>query len=195
MIGTGSVAVRLGNFLDRLGERALAWDELALEWVSENPFLRRLDGIWVLATYLGDGYIWGLLALYLILFGGPSDHRNVLVSLAVVMVEITVLRLFKAFFARPRPTRLGHVYPSRTAALDIHAFPSGHATTAFGIAYLIAFFYPAWPNVLLAYLVAGAIGLSRIYLREHFPMDVIGGAVLGSFMSCLLAPLFCTLIH
>jgi len=181
--------------LDRLGERVLAWDELALDWVSENPFLRRLDGIWVLATYLGDGYIWGLLALYLILFGGPSDHRNVLVSLAVLMVEITVLRLFKAFFARPRPVLLGRVQPGRAVALDVHAFPSGHATVAFGIAYLIAFFYPAWPNVLLAYLVAGAIGLSRVYLREHFPMDVIGGAALGSLSSSMLAPILCTLIQ
>jgi len=195
VIGTGSVAVRLRSLLDRLGERVLAWDELALEWVSENPFLRRLDGIWVLATYLGDGYIWGLLALYLILFGGLSDHRNVLASLAVLMVEITVLRLFKAFFARPRPMFLGRAYPGRTVPLDFYAFPSGHATIAFGIAYLIAFFYPAWPNLLLAYLAAGAIALSRVYLREHFPMDVIGGAVLGSAMSCLLASPFCTLIQ
>ncbi|HAF71160.1 MAG: hypothetical protein XD60_0533 [Acetothermia bacterium 64_32] len=195
MTGIRSAAGFLVGLLDRLGERVLAWDELALDWVSENPFLRRLDGIWVLATYLGDGYIWGLLALYLILFGGPLDHRNILVSLAVLMVEITVLRLFKVFFARPRPILLGRVQPGRAVALDVHAFPSGHATVAFGIAYLIAFFYPAWPNVLLAYLVAGAIGLSRVYLREHFPMDVIGGAALGTLISSLLAPILCALIH
>lgn len=186
---------QVGRLLDRLGERVLAWDEAALAWVSEHPFFRRIDGLLVLSTYLGDGYIWGLLALYLILFGTPYDHRNVLISLAVLMVEITVFRLFKALFARPRPALAEHAQTSRMLALDIHSFPSGHATIAFGIAYLIAFFYPAWPNVLLSYLVAGLIALSRVYLKEHYPMDVIGGAILGTLVSYVLAPLFCALIH
>jgi len=194
-MNAGSVALRLGGWLDRLGEAVLRWDEAALDWVSENPFLKRLDGLWILFTYLGDGYIWGLLALYLVLFGGAYDHRNVLVALAALMVEITVFRLFKALFARPRPAILRHGQPARFLALDAHSFPSGHATIGFGVAYLVAYFYPAWPNVLVVYLVAGAIGLSRVYLREHFPMDVIGGASLGTAMSWVLAPLFCALIH
>lgn len=194
-MSVGSVALRTRNWLDRLGEAVLRWDEFALDWLSDSPLLKRLDGLWILLTYLGDGYIWGLLALYLVLFGGPYEHKSVLVSLAVLMVEISVFRLFKALFSRPRPGLLRHYQPQRFLALDAHSFPSGHATIGFGVAYLIAYFYPAWPNLVLAYTVAGGIGLSRVYLREHFPMDVIGGAVLGTVMSWKLAPLFCSLIH
>ncbi|HIE47785.1 TPA: phosphatase PAP2 family protein [Candidatus Bipolaricaulota bacterium] len=188
-----SLTLRVTDWLDRLGEAVLQWDELALNWVSTNPWLRRLDGLWVLATYLGDGYIWGLLGLYLILFGTPADQANVLVGLGVTMVEITVFRLFKAFFSRPRPPFLAQGL--RQSYLDTHSFPSGHATIGFGMAYLIAYFYPHWSSVLLAYVIAGAIGLSRVYLREHFPMDVIGGAALGTAISWVLTPLFWLLIH
>ena len=189
-----ALAIRLGSFLDRLGERVLLWDQAALNWVSENPLLKRLDGLWLLLTYLGDGYIWGLIGFYLIIAGTPADRRNVLITLAVLMVEITVFRLFKAVYARPRPAMLS-VNPSRRQlVLDFHSFPSGHATIGFGVAYLIAFFYPYWPVMLLAYLLAGGIALSRVYLREHFPLDVIGGAALGLSMSWVLAPLFCNLI-
>lgn len=188
-----SVALRVVDWLDRMGEMVQRWDEQALSWVSESPWLRRLDGLWVLATYLGAGYIWGLLGLYLILFGTPRDQTNVLVGLGVTMVEITVFHLFKAFFSRPRPPF--RAQGLRQSYLYTHSFPSGHATIGFGVAYLIAYFYPAWSTVLLAYLIAGAIGLSRVYLREHFPMDVIGGAALGTAISWVLTPLFGYLIH
>jgi undecaprenyl-diphosphatase len=190
-----SIALKLGSFLDWLGEMALNWDHAALRWVSENPLLKKLDGLWVLLTYLGDGYIWGLIGFYLILAGSQVDRRNVLITMAILVVEITVFRMFKAFYARPRPELLAGGLNRRQLVLDFHSFPSGHATIGFGVAYLISYFYPYWPVMLLTYLLAGGIALSRIYLREHFPLDVVGGALLGTSMSWVLAPLFCSLIH
>jgi len=44
--------------------------------------------------------------------------------------------------------------------------------------------------VALAFLLAGIVGLSRMYLAAHWFSDVIGGFMLGSFAVVLLLPLF-----
>lgn len=58
-----------------------------------------------------------------------------------------------------------------------HSFPSGHAATSFAAATVLTAAVPraapAW------YLLAGAIAFSRVYVGVHYPLDVIGGAVLG----------------
>jgi undecaprenyl-diphosphatase len=57
------------------------------------------------------------------------------------------------------------------------AFPSGHSASAFACATVIAWASPrlAVPAFVLAALVAW----SRVYVGVHWPLDVLGGAVLG----------------
>ncbi len=57
------------------------------------------------------------------------------------------------------------------------SFPSGHSATAFACATVIAWASPrlAVPAFVLAALVAW----SRVYVGVHWPLDVLGGAVLG----------------
>ena len=56
-----------------------------------------------------------------------------------------------------------------------HGLPSGHTTTALTLAILAARFYPslAWP----AYITAGGVMISRVFLLEHEVSDVIGTVV------------------
>ena len=58
-----------------------------------------------------------------------------------------------------------------------HSFPSGHTATSFAAALVLARAVPqrAW----LFYVLAAAIGFSRIYVGVHYPLDVLGGALLG----------------
>jgi undecaprenyl-diphosphatase len=57
------------------------------------------------------------------------------------------------------------------------SFPSGHATAAFACATVVAWRMPrlAFP----AFVLAGAIAWSRVYVGVHWPLDVFGGAGLG----------------
>ena len=72
------------------------------------------------------------------------------------------------------------VYPDPKPLMGVPhsgAFPSGHTTTAFACATVLA-----WASPRLAvpvFVLAAAIGLSRIYVGVHWPLDVLGGAVLG----------------
>jgi membrane-associated PAP2 superfamily phosphatase len=61
-------------------------------------------------------------------------------------------------------------------------FPSGHTTAAFAAATVFAMEYRDRPIVpIIAYSVAGLIGLSRLTENKHWITDVFAGAVLGYF--------------
>ena len=57
------------------------------------------------------------------------------------------------------------------------SFPSGHAALSFAAAYLLNRLYG--PKLRFAYLIAGWIAFTRIYVGAHFPLDAIGGALVG----------------
>jgi undecaprenyl-diphosphatase len=66
--------------------------------------------------------------------------------------------------------------PLVTPPLD-GSFPSGHAATSFAAATVLSFARPRWAPAF--YLLALAIGSSRVYAGVHYPLDIVGGAVLG----------------
>jgi undecaprenyl-diphosphatase len=64
------------------------------------------------------------------------------------------------------------------------SFPSNHAMNVFGLATLFSLLYPRF-TVWLAFF-AGLIGLSRIYVGVHYPLDVWGGALLGATIGVMV---------
>jgi len=172
--------------LDRAVERVLAWDEETLERLSTSRLLRALHLPLLIATYVGYGYVWAALALALIAFGTTTDHQNVLIGVGVTAAVVLVGQGVKVLVGRPRPrfVRQGFHHQFLTPS----SFPSNHTAVAFAMAYLVLRLYPAWYNVALLYLLAVFIGLSRVYLREHYPLDVLGGAALGTYIAHGLFP-------
>lgn len=172
--------------LDRAVERVLAWDEETLERLSTSRLLHALNLPLLIATYVGYGYVWAALALALIVFGTTNDHQNVLIGVGVTAAVVLVGQGVKVLVGRPRPrfARQGFHHQFLTPS----SFPSNHTAVAFAMAYLVLRLYPAWYNVALLYLLAVFIGLSRVYLREHYPLDVLGGAALGTYIAHGLFP-------
>ena len=85
----------------------------------------------------------------------------------------------KIIFHRKRPEES---YPNEVYVISPthgRSFPSGHASLAFATATTLALEYKKWYIVVPAYLWAGSIGYSRMYLGKHYPSDVLAGAAVG----------------
>jgi len=70
------------------------------------------------------------------------------------------------------------------APTTTHSFPSGHTATSFACALVLSSFVPRLRVPL--YVLAVLIAFSRLYNGDHFPLDVLGGAVLGTVTALLL---------
>ncbi len=85
----------------------------------------------------------------------------------------------------PDPNQWEGPYPFTSSYTS---FPSGHTTTAFAIASVLAHGYKdkLW-IVLSSYSVATLVGISRIYDGKHWASDVLAGAALGTFIGTILS--------
>lgn len=131
-----------------------------------------------LATYV---------ALALVGFAlGDRAGRLLVAASAAAGLAAAIAYVPKRLVARPRPT-LGST--SRHALLkhpDAWSFPSSHTATAFAAAITLG--AALGPVALPCALVwAAAVGLSRIYVGAHYPLDVVTGAVLGTTVALTLS--------
>jgi undecaprenyl-diphosphatase len=102
------------------------------------------------------------------------------VFVAVVLADAAaqgLAGLLKATTGIERPPRR---YPDTHALVPVPhdgSFPSGHTSSSFACATVLAAAVPKAGPAL--YLLALAIGFSRIYDGVHWPLDVVGGAIIG----------------
>jgi undecaprenyl-diphosphatase len=128
--------------------------------------MRTLSDVRWVAPLLALAWVW------LVWRGGPKGRRVALGAiLLVVVTDQLTAHALKPLIARPRPHS------------SSFGFPSSHAANVFGQAVFLMRFYPrlAWPLL----LAASAVGLSRIYLGKHYPLDVAAGAVVGALCGWL----------
>ena len=91
--------------------------------------------------------------------------------------------LLKFLFHMPRPFDLFSQVQSLIPESG-YAFPSGHATFFFALALSIFFYHKKAGYVFM--LFAFLIGLARIVAGVHFPVDILGGFVLGALVAYLV---------
>jgi undecaprenyl-diphosphatase len=65
-----------------------------------------------------------------------------------------------------------------------HSFPSGHTATSFAAATVLTALVPR--GAPFFFVLAAAIAYSRLYVSVHYPLDVLGGAVIGVATALLL---------
>jgi membrane-associated phospholipid phosphatase len=111
--------------------------------------------------------------------GRSNLVRAGLVAVPALIVSGLFSRVIKIFVARPRPSAAAGALDSWWPSLDAayNSFPSGHATSAFTLAAVLAVAAPSgrW----LFYVLAGVIAFSRVAVDAHFVSDVVGGGLVG----------------
>jgi undecaprenyl-diphosphatase len=104
---------------------------------------------------------------------------------AATGVASLVVHLLKQAFDRERPPVADPDLGSLVAIPGNPSFPSGHSATAFAAATAVAILCPRMRPWALA--IAAAVALSRVYLRVHFPLDVLVGSLVGAGIGALCA--------
>lgn len=128
----------------------------------------------VSATGDGHCYLWLSVVLLLTQAQGQQFFNLMLASF---VIELPLYLLLKNSIRRTRPC---HQLFGRHVSFepsDKFSLPSGHTAAAFVMATSVMEVYPAFSCV--ACLWASLIGLSRVALGVHYPLDIVAGALLG----------------
>ena len=143
-----------------------------------SPFL---NYVFLFFTFLGDGlFIVSLSILFLIL----NKRKLCLLIISSYLLSGLIAQALKYFVieARPALDKGLEGYNNFIENVTLHnnqGFPSGHSASAFALAAGLALYFTNKKLGLIFLLTAIAIGYSRIYLGQHFLIDVLAGSFIG----------------
>ncbi|WP_310397841.1 phosphatase PAP2 family protein [Hymenobacter sp.] len=128
-------------------------------------------------------------------------RRRVLLLLPLLIVAVSLAdsitsRIFKPFFARPRPCH----DPALAGLLHLpggcggqFGFLSSHAANSFALATFLLLVLPAGRFRFLktgVFCWAALLSYSRLYLGAHYLTDVVGGAAIGGLLAAVAAAIY-----
>lgn len=150
-----------------------------------SPFL---DNLFFYGTGLGNGALYIIVAAGLLLM----NTRNAIIAFICFSITGLMVQFLKkvVFDEMMRPAAILTSEPLHfvegVKILKHYSFPSGHTATAFSMFCLLSqIIRPRWIGLL--FIVMALIGgISRIYLVQHFFIDVYFGAMLGAAVTTLV---------
>lgn len=173
-------------------------DQSVVSYFSQHVGNPTLDILMQYITESGDVFnmmIFGILMLII-----PKTRRIGITLMILIVLSTLLTGYIKCGVDRDRPDfdYEGVPFPVKishdTFALFCEggynaSYPSGHAARSmiFGIilGYALSERFPRGAYLMLIYPLM--ISMSRIYVLQHYPMDVIGGAVIGIMLAGVMA--------
>ncbi|HHB79828.1 MAG TPA: phosphatase PAP2 family protein [Saprospiraceae bacterium] len=154
------------------------------------------DDIFKWATKLAEPYFISAALIFLLFI----NFRKATSLLVTVLIVLATAGLTKLLFRHNRPVlyfdklnRLHELTPVQGIQLltGDTSFPSGHTMAAFAFFTLLALQTKSKGLTAALYiLLAASVGLSRIYLGQHFLKDVVAGSIIGVLIALITYLLF-----
>jgi len=157
------------------------WDHSTFVSVN-HPDGKTVSKIMVDLSKYGREIVWiGVTALLFVF--GRKDGRKVAVLLTITfLILIPLGTVLKYEIDRQRPVPVSSenlLVPSDTDP----SFPSGHATIVAGGAAILLLRFNRGKQIIASIILAieaALVAYSRIYVGVHYPLDVVGGIILGT---------------
>lgn len=143
-----------------------------------------VDSVVLAITHLGSGPGVISMALLYTWWVDPQGGRR----LGIVLGISWLLNLgLKGLFALPRPFHADLAAASEGARATARGpgFPSGHAQATTTFWFFLAFHHRRRWLFAVAVVAVVLVGGSRVWLRVHFPLDVVGGVAVGLVLAWL----------
>ena len=169
------IAIGTGVFILILGKNG------SFQFINSNhdPIA---DQFFKYFTHYGDGLMWVPLGIYCFFY----RRKHFIAVVAGVFISTLLAQILKrvvypdelrpiSFLSENFPV---HIIDGVTMRKS-HSFPSGHTTTAFAMALIMAYIINRRFWSVLLPLLAMLAGYSRVYLAQHFPTDIFAGMCIG----------------
>lgn len=148
-----------------------------------NPFF---DSFFRVFTELGNGLVYFGIGCIMLIVSYKKGVQILFVGLLLLLCSFVFKQYVFPDFARPTAffslDMFSHIIPDFEYAKKF-SFPSGHTMSIFGLTTLLSFqTSKSWYRFIL-FFIACAVGFSRMYLLQHFFIDVYAGALLGFCIS------------
>ncbi|HEB01420.1 MAG TPA: phosphatase PAP2 family protein [Candidatus Portnoybacteria bacterium] len=155
--------------------------------------INNLAGQWIWLDWLGIflaeylGYVLGIILLAFLFFKKKNFWLVGLAFASAILARLVLTNLIRWFIYRPRPFIADQVNLLMSHK-DVSSFPSGHTAFFFALSVSIFFFNKKAGSI---FLVASLfIGLARVFVGIHYPLDILAGAVVGVFSAWLINKCF-----
>lgn len=172
-----------------IGLLVMAQGDMVL-YFSDNraPFW---DVFFSWGTRLGEGGVIAFFVLILLFY----KYRYAIVLLLLSLTVMIVSFISKSIFAHPRPLAYFRALGMEDQLILVEnirvntgatSFPSGHTMAGFALYCFLALVIPNKKIAALAcFLMALTVGVSRVYLVQHFLKDIYLGSLLGVALAVL----------
>ena len=164
----------------------LDWDTKLFNFINQHCHFKVLDYIMRFFTFIGGwtGSIGVCLAIMLFLRHEVPSSR----VLGAIFLAQIITQMIKTVSGRLRPhMTLPQVNILQKLMLYGPSFPSAHTATVTAWATVVALFLPF--TCIWLMITCFMVGLSRVYLGLHYPIDVFVGAFIGiaaGLMVCVI---------
>ena len=175
-----------------------SFDQSVILFFSENVGNPTLDIVMQYVTETGDAFTMLMFGILMLII--PKTRRVGITLMILIVISTLLTGYIKCGVDRDRPDfeYEGVAFPvpvsQDTFALFCEggydaSYPSGHAARSmiFGIilGYALSERFPRGAYLMLLY--PAMVSLSRLYVLQHYPMDVIGGTIVGMMLAGVMA--------
>jgi membrane-associated phospholipid phosphatase len=147
---------------------------------SFHPFY--LNVFFINFTFFGDGIFAICLIAACVYYKRKQPAAALIISF---LLSSVIVQVIKNCVAAPRPKLFFEAgqylyFIDGVTHSGYSSFPSGHTATAFAIATVIVMLMKNKKWQIPVLVIAGLVAYSRIYLAQHFVIDIIIGAITGT---------------